>query len=224
MVLNECSGFDSCDWCVVEDGKRCGYFENYVKGLARSHPEYTEAVAKYERNQEMSEEKQAVTENEVANTGPPDDAEFGEEVDATDDAPEAEEADLEQRSLTVYEERVSEVIKMKEMVNTGAWEKLYARLLLWRLGAEESLHTVEKMQDVIRYQKTVALVNDIIDHVEEPVIALELMNREDLPLFSNGPKTLAEFNADAGFILMFDEENVPDAEPQDSDDDEGSEH
>lgn len=83
-----------------------------------------------------------------------------------------------------FDDLVREVRDLEEMTGCRGWKLFFADLLSARASAKAGFLTAEKMNDVVRCQATVKLVDDQIARLQAPVDRLNEL-RTRYPLFEN---------------------------------------
>lgn len=105
-----------------------------------------------------------------------------------------------------YDDLVRELKDLEEMTDTRGWRTFYGNLLSARDGAKENLLTAEKMNDVVKAQATVNLVESLVKRLTEPVERInELRGR--FPLFDREFVYSGELDAESGRVVLVHHES-----------------
>lgn len=105
-----------------------------------------------------------------------------------------------------YDDLVRELRDLEEMTDTRGWRTFYGNLLSARDGAKENLLTAEKMNDVVKAQATVNLVESLVKRLTEPVERInELRGR--FPLFDREFVYSGELDAESGRVVLVHHES-----------------
>jgi hypothetical protein len=106
-----------------------------------------------------------------------------------------------QKAKSDYEKMLSQVMDLKEMTQTEAWQRNYRWLKMQVKKHADDILDAEKPRDVVRHQEGVKLIKEILESVKGPV---EEMNEfiSKMPLFSGSFKVRAAWNDDLGIVQL----------------------
>ncbi len=111
------------------------------------------------------------------------------------------EAEERKNAVSGYQERLTRVHELKAMTDTKRWQKFYAGIQKDIERHAREVLDAEKTRDVLRHQEGVKILRAILDNVSAPVGELQSYIN-DMPLFAQGMKTRAKWNAGVGIVEL----------------------
>lgn len=109
--------------------------------------------------------------------------------------------EAEKKALDDYEKRLKEVLDLKAMTDTTAWENYWSSLQnrLKRHGV--LILDAEKPREVVEHQMGVEVIRELMSLCRTPVDNLNAYIRE-MPLYSKQMQTRADFNDILGKVIL----------------------
>lgn len=105
------------------------------------------------------------------------------------------------KALTDYESRLLAVKRLKEMTDTGAWQRFYASMNRIKDEAAKTILVAEKPRDMIVCQERIKAVDHILKEIQEPIDELNSFCH-NMPLFAGSFHTRASWNVGIGIVEL----------------------